>query len=146
MRARTAIAVIPTVLVVIALVLYLLPAPDPLGNADTVYVELPGTEAGSSDISALQEQLSVVLNDRNLEIVTDRSSADVVLAITEANLNLADVEFSISRGEVSGHAKAVLTATHVDSGRTYTMDLVLRAQDGRLNATLRARKFYEFWK
>lgn len=146
MRTGTAILTILVLLIVTAAVLVLIPAADPLSDANTVYVKLPGIDADSQSLSTVQDQLKIVLNERNLEVVEDPSSADVSLTITQVDLNLGDVGFSVSPGGITGSAQAVLLATSNKTGRTYTMDLVLRARDGRLSATLKTRKFYEFWK
>jgi len=144
---RSIVLVSVAIVAVAIVVLLLLPAPDPLRGADTVYVEMPGTEGGISDAaSALQDQLEVVLNERNLEIVADRAAADVVLSVRQIDFNLGDIEFRVSRGEINGQAKAVIRATDLRTGVDHTMDLIVRVRDGRVSASLEARKFYEFWK
>lgn len=145
--ARSIVLVSAAIVAVAIVVLLLLPAPDPLRGADTVYVEMPGTEGGISDTaSALQDQLEVVLDERNLEIVADRAAADVVLSVRQIDFGLGDVEFRVTRGEIEGRAKAVIRATNLRTGVGYTMDLIVRVRDGRIGASLEARKVYEFWK
>ncbi len=146
MKARTAALVFLALLVVAVVVIVVLPASDPLGDAETVYLDLMGREEDSGTAATIQEQLRVVLNERNLQIVADRERADVALAISAIDLNLGDVEFSVSRGELAGQAKAVLKTTDLRTGREHTMDLIVRVRDGRISASLKARKFYEFWK
>lgn len=146
MRTTTAILTIIVLLIIASAVVLLVPAADPLSNADTVYVEIPGMDTGSETISTIQDQLKIVLNERSLEIVEEPTAADVALKITQLDMNLGDVGFSIHQGEITGSAHAVLVATSNTTGKTYTMDLVLETSDGNMSATLKTRKFYEFWK
>ncbi len=129
------------------IVVVVLPARDPLRDAETVYVEMPGAEAdGSATSEEIRDALMVVLNNRDLRIVADRRAADVALRIVDINLNFGDVEFSVAGGEVRGKAKAVLEVTDLRTGLDHTMDLIVQLRDGTVRASLEAHRFYEFWK
>ncbi|MFC2083169.1 hypothetical protein ACFLSG_03925 [Candidatus Bipolaricaulota bacterium] len=133
------------VVIAVVLVILLWPAPDPLAGVDTVAVRI-GDNSPSSQAFDLEEQLNLVLSGRSIQIVSDETSADLVLSLDDFRINLGDIEFSLTEGNLSGKASAVCIVTDVRTGRTHTMDLVVRIKDGDPQATLTGRKFWEFWK
>ncbi|UCF09874.1 MAG: hypothetical protein JSW65_07405 [Candidatus Bipolaricaulota bacterium] len=133
-------------LLILALVVVLLwPAPDPLADAQTVYVQLAGVDARGGR-SEVQTGLDIVLDDRNLTLVSDRATADVALEIRDVRVNLADVEISLTEGQVQGRVIAECEVTDLRTGRQYTMDLTVSFANDTVRAGLRGRRFWEFWK
>jgi len=146
MKGRTAwILGIAAALAIAIAVILLWPAPDPLANVDTVAIRI-GDSAGDSGRVDVEERLRVALGDRDIEIVTDESAADVVLELTNLTVNLGDIEFSVSDAGFQGRASAVCTLRDVETGHTHVMDFHIRFEAGRVTAKLVARKFWEFWK
>ncbi len=129
---------------VVLLLLLLWPAPDPLRDAETVALRF-GAEPASSPLD-VESELQVVLNDRDLRIVSDEQTADVVLAVTDLQLSLGDVQISFADGRVAGRATAVCTVVDQRTGKRYWMDFVIRIKNGELTARLVPRRFWEFWK
>lgn len=121
------------------------PPADPLAGAQTVALR---TDSGvaASPVVDVDAELRVVLNERNLTIVSDERAADVVLALTDARFDLGDAELALRGGKLSGRAAAVCRVVNVKTQRAYTMDLVLTLRDGRVSASLSGRRFWEFWK
>jgi hypothetical protein len=128
---------------VVAAVL-LWPAPDPFAGVETVAIRV-GAEPAASPID-FESELSVVLGDRSIRIVSDEASADAVLAVTDMRLNLGDVQISFTNGQVSGTAAAICQLTNVRTGKSYTMDFVVRIGNGGVTANLTPRKFWEVWR
>jgi len=143
-KAKTILGVL-AVLVAAVVVIVLWPAPDPLRNANTVYIDTGATQ-GSRGAAEIEEGLGVVLNNRNLTIVFNRAQADVVVRVQNVTVNLGDVTVSLGQGGLSGRVRAVCDVTDLRSGRTHTMDLTVTVRDGAVSATLVGRKFWEFWK
>ena len=133
------------ILVAAILVIVLWPAPDPLAGVDTVVVRV-GDESPSSQVYDFVEELSLVLSGRNIRIVPDESSADLVLSLDDFRINLGDIEISLTEGSLRGKASAVCIVTDVRTGETYTMDFVLQFENGDVRAELIGRKIWEFWK
>jgi len=132
--------------VVIAVVVILLwPAADPLEGIQTVAVRFGSDDANSDGID-VEDQLFVVLGDRNVTIVSDESQADAVLEVTDLTVNLGDVEISLTDVGLRGRASAICTLRDVRTDRTHVMDFHLRFEGGRVAADLVPRKFWEFWK
>lgn len=121
------------------------PAPDPLRGVDTVALRL-GNELVPSAWLDWESELRVVLGRRDIRIVSDEWAADAVLALTDLQLRLGDVQVNFSNGSVSGRASAVCRITDVRTGRSQVMDFVLRISDGKVRADLVGRRFWEFWK
>ncbi len=88
----------------------------------------------------------VVLGHRNLRIVSDERSADVVLAVTNARFDLGNLQLALSGGKLTGRATAVCRVVNVRTGRAYVTDLVMTLRDGEVRASLVGRRFWEFWK
>ncbi len=130
--------------VVAAVVIVLWPAPDPLAGVETVAVRV-GDEPASGDVD-FESELRVVLGDRDIEIVSDEASADVVLSLTDLRVNLGDIEISLTEGRLSGRASAECVLTDVRTGEVHTMDFYLRFENGSVRAELVPRKFWHFWK
>ena len=130
--------------VVAAVVIVLWPAPDPLAGVETVAVRV-GDRPASDDVD-FESELRVVLGNRDIEIVSDEASADVVLSLTDLRVNLGDIEISLTEGRLSGRASAECILTDVRTGEIHTMDFVLRIENGEISAELIPRKFWEFWK
>jgi hypothetical protein len=132
--------------VLLALVVILLwPAPDPLAGAQTVYVQLAGVDAGGRR-SEVETGLDVVLDNRNLTLVSDRAAADVALELRDVRVNLADVEISLTEGRVQGRIVAECAVTDLRTGRQHTMDLTVSFGNEAVRASLRGRRFWEFWR
>lgn len=144
-RRSTAILGVVLVIVVAIVVVVLLPAPDPLRDARTVYIDT-GAAQGERGATELEEGLHFVLNDRDLTLVFNRSEADVELRIHDVSVNLGDVTVSLDQGGISGRIKAVCRATSLRTSKTYTMDLTVTVDNDMVSAKLVVRKFWEFWK
>ena len=127
------------------LVLALWPAPDPLAGADTVAVRVGG-DSSSSQAFDFEKELGLVLSGRDIRIVADESSADLVLSLDDFRINLGDIEISLTEGSLRGQASAVCVVTDVRTGETHTMDFVLTFENGDVRAELVGRKVWEFWK
>jgi hypothetical protein len=146
MKRRTT-AMLGVVLAVVAaiVVIVLLPAPDPLRNARTVYLDT-GAAPGGRGAAELEDGLSFVLNDRSLLLVPDRAQADAELHVQDISVNLGDVTVSLGEGGISGRVKAACRVTNLRSDKTYTMDLTVTVRENVVTAKLVGRKFWEFWK
>jgi len=131
------------VLAVVVIVLW--PAPDPLAGIETVAVRVGDEPSRSGDVD-FESELRVVLGNRDIEIVSDEASADVILSLTDLRVNLGDIEISLTEGRLSGRASAECILTDVRTGEIHTMDFVLRIENGEISAELIPRKFWEFWK
>jgi hypothetical protein len=142
-RRAWVLLIVGLVVVAVAVILAWAPA-DPLAGAKTVALHTSG-EASSSGVDLVAE-LEVVLGRRSLRIVTDERSADVVLAVTNARFDLANVQLALSGGKLTGRATAVCRVVNVRSNRAYVMDLVITLRDGEVQANLVGRRFWEFWK
>jgi len=144
-QRRTAIlGVILAIAAAVALIVSL-PAPDPLRNARTVYLDT-GATAGDHGTDELEAGLRFVLNDRSLLLVSNRADADAELRIQDVSVNLGDVTLSLGQGGFTGHVKAVCGVTDLRSDRTYTMDLIVTVKSNVVTARLVGRRFWEFWK
>jgi hypothetical protein len=131
------------VVVAVAVVLAWPPA-DPFAGAKTVALRTSAeTSSPGVDVAA---ELEVVLGHRNLRIVSDERSADVVLAVTNARFDLGNLQLALSGGKLSGRATAVCRVVNVRTDRAYVMDLVMTLRDGEVRANLVGRRFWEFWK
>ncbi len=121
------------------------PPSDPFAGARTVALR---TESGGANSSAIDvdAELRVVLNERDLVIVSDERAADVVLALTDARFDLGDAQLVLRDGKLMGRAIAVCRIVNVKTERAHVMDLVLTLRDGRVSASLVGRRFWEFWK
>jgi len=146
MKRRTAamLGSLATIAIAVA-VIVLWPAPDPLRNARTVYLDA-GAAQGGHGAAELEDGLGFVLNDRNLVLVPDRASADAVIAVQSITVNLGDVSVSLDQGGITGKVKAACEVTNLRNNRTYTMDLTVTVQNDTVSAKLLGRKFWEFWK
>ena len=146
MNRHTAIAFgIGAALVAAVLVVVLLPAPDPLRGVRTVYLST-GVASDARGASELDAGLDVVLNDRNLTLVSDPAQADVELRIETVSVDLGDVTLSLGPGGIRGRVNAACRLIDSRSGRAYTMDLIVTVSGDAVTARLVARKFWEFWK
>ena len=145
MRRQTKLWMSVGLVLVVGLVVILAwPAPNPLADAQTVAIR-SSSSASASSIN-LREELQLVLSGRNLRIISDESAADLVVTLDEVRVNLGDVEVSLSDGDLRGRASAVCIVTDVRSGRTYTMDLLVRFDTKGVHASLSGRRFWQFWK
>jgi len=133
------------VLVAAVLVIVLWPAPNPLAGVETVAVRV-GEDSPSSQAFDYEEELGLVLSGRDIRIVSDESTADLVLSLDDFRVNLGDVEISLTEGNLHGKASAVCIVTDVRTGATHTMDFIVRFENGDVHAELTGRKFWEFWK
>ncbi len=138
------IGVVGIVVAAIAAIV-LWPAQDPLAGVETVAVRV-GDGYEPADRIDFESELLVVLGDRDIQIVPDEGSADVVLSLTDFRVNLGDIEISLTEGRLSGRASAECILTDVRTGKVHTMDFYLRIENGTVAADLVARKFWEFWK
>jgi len=133
------------VIVAAILIVVFLPAPDPLADVDTVAVRV-GSDSPSSSSFDFESELSLVLSGRDIQVVSDEASADLVLSLDDFRVNLGDIEISLTEGTLRGKATAVCTVTDVRTGDTHTMDFVLQIENGDVRAELTGRKFWHFWK
>ncbi len=143
-RGRWIGGVVAVVAVIVAVVL-LWPAPDPLAGVRTVALRV-GNEPAAAGVLDLEAALRVKLGERDIRIVSDEGSADAVLAVTAARLNLGNVEVNFTSGNVSGRASAVCRITDVRTGRSYVMDFRVVVAKGEVRADLVGRRFWQFWK
>ncbi len=144
MSRRVWILLILGLMAVAAAVILAWPPADPLVGAKTVALRTSGeTSASGVDVAA---ELEVVLGRRNLRIVSDERSADVVLAVTNARFDLGNVQLALSGGKLTGRATAVCRVVNVRTNRAYVMDLVITLRDGEVRASLVGRRFWEFWR
>ena len=120
------------------------PPADPFAGVKTVALRT-SVESASPAVDVAAE-LEVVLGDRNLRIVSDERTADVVLAVTNARFDLGNVQLALNGGKLSGRATAVCRVVNVKTNRAYVMDLVMTLRDGNVRANLVGRRFWEFWK
>ena len=132
-------------IVVAVVVIVLLPAPDPLADADTIFIRFAGAEDPGNTEPA-EQGLGIVLGEKNLTIVSDPAAADVLLEVQDVRVNLGDIEFALSEGRLEGRLAAECLVTDMISGRKYTMDLSVRFDSQGIAAELVARKFWMFWK
>jgi hypothetical protein len=144
MVRRSWILVGASAIVVAVVVILAWPAPDPFTGARTVALRI-GDEASSAAVDFAGE-LRVVLGRRDLQIVSDEQTADVVLALTYGQLDLGDVKLALASGKLSGRATAVCRVVNVRTHRDYVMDLVVTLRNGDVRANLVGRRFWEFWK
>lgn len=121
------------------------PAPDPLAGVETVAIRV-GDEPPSRGAFDYEEELGIVLSGRDIRIVSDESTADLVLSLDDFRVNLGDIEISLTEGNLRGKASAVCIVTDVRTGDTHTMDFVIRLENGEMHAELTGRRFWEFWK
>ena len=133
------------VLAAAILVIVLWPAPDPLAGVETVAIRV-GDEPPSRGAFDYEEELGIVLSGRDIRIVSDESTADLVLSLDDFRVNLGDIEISLTEGSLRGKASAVCIVTDVRTGDTHTMDFVIRFENGEMHAELTGRRFWEFWK
>ena len=133
------------IVVAVVLVLLLWPAPDPLADVETVAVRV-GNDASSSQAVDYETELGLVLSGRNIRVVSDESSADLVLSLDDFRINLGDIEISLTDGSFRGKASAICIVTDVHTGETHTMDFVIQIENGDVRAELVGRKIWEFWK
>jgi len=133
------------ILIAAILVIVLWPAPDPLAGVETVAIRV-GDEIPSHQAVDYEGELGVVLSGRDIRIVSDESTADLVLSLDDFRVNLGDIEISLTEGSFRGKASAVCIVANVQTGETYTMDFVIRFESGDVHAELTGRKFWEFWK
>lgn len=127
------------------LVLFVWPAPDPLANVGTVAIRV-GSEASSSEAFDFETELALVLSGRDIRVVSDESTADLVLSLDDFRVNLGDIEISLTEGSFRGKASAICIVTDVSTGKTHTMDFVIQVENGDVRAELVGRRFWEFWK
>jgi hypothetical protein len=127
------------------LVFFLWPAPDPLVNVDTVAVRI-GNGASSSETFDFETELGLVLSGRDIRVVSDESTADLVLSLDDFRVNLGDIEISLTEGSFRGKASALCIVTDVTTGKIHTMDFVIQIENGDVRAKLVGRKVWEFWK
>ena len=143
-RWRTMGGVVLVLAVAIAVVL-LWPAPDPLADVETVAVRVGVVDVSTSRVD-FEHELLVILGERDIRIVSDETTADVVLSLTDLTVNLGDIEFSFSDGGFRGRASAICTLLDARTGKSHVMDLHISVENDRVQAELVARKFWEFWK
>jgi hypothetical protein len=134
------------VVVVGVLAIVFWPVPDPLAGVETVALRL-GEDPDSEDVGTwFEDELKIVLNNRNITIVAEEARADAVLTVDDVTLNLGDVELSFTEGSFRGRVSAECTLTDVTTGKQHRMDFTLRFEDNKVNAKLVPRKFWQFWR
>jgi len=132
------------ILAVVIAVVLLWPAHDPLAGVETVAVRMGGVVADTS--LNLKDALEVDLGERNIQIVSDEATADAVIELTDLNVNLGDIEISISDAGVRGEIRVILSVRDVQTERAQLMDFYLRFDTSGVRADLVARKFWHVWK
>ena len=145
MKKRTWIWGSLAAVAVAIVVIVLWPAADPLAGVETVAVRVGDDPAPSNGVD-FESELRVILGDRNIQILSDEASADVILSLTDLRVNLGDIEISLSEGRLSGRASAECVLTDVRTGAVHTMDFNVRLEDGSVSAELVPRKFWQIWK
>jgi len=145
MSRRTCIGLALGAVIGAVVVVILWPAPDPLAGVETVAVRLgaPPPSPGAVDF---ESELRVVLGRRDIRIVSDESTADGVLSLTDLRVDLGDIQISLTDGRWSGRASAECILTDVRTGAVHALDLHLRIENGAVRAELVPRKFWQFWK
>jgi hypothetical protein len=143
-RGRWILGVGVALAAIVAVVL-LWPAPGPLAGVRTVALRV-GNEPAPAAVVDLEAELRIVLGRHDIRIVSDEGSADAVLALTAARLNLGNVEVNFTSGSVSARASAVCRITDVRTGRSHVMDFRVVVAKGEVRADLVARRFWQFWK
>jgi hypothetical protein len=133
------------VFVAALLVLFLWPAPDPLANVDTVAIRV-GNDGSSSERFDFETELGLVLSGRDIRVVSDEATADLVLSLDDFRVNLGDIEISLTEGSFRGKASAICIVTDVSTGKTHTMDFVIQIENGDVHAELVGRRIWEVWK
>lgn len=145
MRRQTKLWMGVSLMLAVGLVVALVwPAPNPFTDAQTVAIRSSSSSSASS--INFREELQLVLSGRDLRIVSDESAADLVVTLDEVRVSLGSVEVTLSDGDLRGRASAVCIVTDVRSGRTYTMDFLVRFDTKGVHASLRGRRFWQFWK
>ncbi len=132
------------VAIVALVVVFAWPPADPFAGARTVALR-ESADASPSAVDPSAE-LRVVLNDRDLIIVGDERLADVVVSVTDAQLDLGNAQLVVSGQGLSGRATATCRIVNAKTGRVYIMDLILTLKDGKITADLVGRRFWELWK
>lgn len=133
------------ILIIAAVIIVLMPSADPLAGVETVAVRVGSEPAAPQGIS-FEDELRVILATRDIRIVSDESSADVILSIEDVSFDLGGIVISLTDGELRGRASAVCRVTDLGTGETHVLDFTLRIQDGAVSAKLKPRKFWQFWK
>lgn len=128
------------------LVVVFWPVPDPLAGVETVALRLGDDPESENAGTWFEDELKIVLNNRNITIVADEMQADAVLSVVDVTLNLGDVELSFTEGSFRGRVSAECTLTDVNTGEQHRMDFTLRFEDDKVNAKLVPRKFWQFWR
>ncbi|MBE0635153.1 hypothetical protein IH601_04060 [Candidatus Bipolaricaulota bacterium] len=105
-------------LIVAILVIVLWPAPDPLAGVDSVAIRVQD-DAATSHTFDFETESGLVLSGRNVRVVSDEASADLVLSLDEFRVNLGDIQISLTEGSLAGKASAVCIVTHVRTGKTH---------------------------
>lgn len=141
---------IPAVLAVVIaaiLVVILWPTGDPFAGVETVAIQGPDWGRSSQDEllrGPFIEGLEITLDEKNIKIVGNVNEADAVLAIRD--LKLGKIELTIESGKVRGRASATCVLTNLKTNEEYVMDFYLTLENGKLEARLETRKFWQFWK
>jgi len=119
------------------------PPADPFAGAKTVALK---SESGAGMGIDVEAELRIVLNERDLRIVSDEKAADVVVAVTDARFDLGNAQLVLTGGKLTGRATAVCRIVNARTQRAYIMDLTLSLRDGKVTASLVGRRFWQFWK
>jgi hypothetical protein len=70
-----------------------------------------------------ESELRGVLGNRDIQIVLDEATADVVLALSGLCVSLGDIEISLTEGRLSGRASTECIPTDIRTGEVHTMNL-----------------------
>ena len=81
------------VLAAAILVIVLWPAPDPLAGVETVAIRV-GDEPPSRGAFDYEEELGIVLSGRDIRIVSDESTADLVLSLDDFSGSTSEISKS----------------------------------------------------
>ncbi len=147
MRRRRWTLAIPAVLVIAILAVIFWPTGDPFAGVERVAVQSPDWgETPREEIiqGPFIEGLQITLGEKNITIVGDLEKADAVLAIKE--IKLGKLEVLIAEGRIHGRASATCILTNLKTGEEYLMDFYLTLENGRVEARLVTRKFWQFWR
>ncbi len=125
---------IAVIVAVAAGIVVLWPAPDPLQGVETVAISTPSGE-GVKLPPEVFDGLEIVLNDRQIRIVSDPEEADALITLIPE-----EVTVRISR-ETGLEVRALLQLTK--DGKLYQLNLVVTLNEQGLTARLVSKRFWE---
>lgn len=115
-------------------IVFLWPAPDPLQGVESVAIATPSGETAKLPPEIL-DGLEIVLNDRQIRIVSDPSQADAVITLVPEEVTVR------IRSETGLEARARFLLTKDE--KRYKLDLVVTLNEQGLTARLVTKRFWE---